>query len=493
MSPFALTLAHLRRRPWGTALNIVLLALGVGSIVALLLVGSQLDQALARDAEGIDVVVGAKGSPLQLVLSSVYHADVPTGNVKEAEAEAVLNNPSIESWVPLALGDSYRGRRVVGTTTDFPALYDATTASGRLWEDVGEATLGASVARDEGIAIGDDLVTTHGLTAGGEAHGDDPLRVVGVLAPTGTVIDRLVLTSVETVRAIHGEHDHEDGEHSHEDDDHDEEYSHDEEHGDDHDHDGGDDHGDDHGDGDHEHGDDLSDGDHEHDDSTEDLAAPITEAGGLEPGPPGLADGPPGFGLPGAPSPNAAPPEDDGLEITAALARFASPLAVVSFPRFVNSETNLQAASPALEAQRLLGLLGVGLGAIRAFGLVLAIGALLGVAVGLYNAMRERRVDLAVMRTLGATRKRLVAQVLLEGVLLTTAGTALGVALGHGAVAMIAAASASTRSPLPVTAWTVTPAEIVVVVLAIAVGALVALIPAIQVYRADVARTLAES
>ncbi|MEL6616822.1 MAG: ABC transporter permease, partial [Bacteroidota bacterium] len=214
-------------------------------------------------------------------------------------------------------------------------------------------------------------------------------------------------------------------------------------------------------------------------------------ASGSETAPPGIA--PPGFGVPGLPTPEASPEEASGPEITAALVRFASPLAVVSFPRFVNAETNLQAASPALEAQRLVGLLGAGLGALRAFGIILVVAALLGVAVGLYNAMRERRTDLAVMRTLGATRQRLVAQVLLEGVLLTASGAALGVALGHGAVALLAAASASTRSPLPVTAWTVTPAEIVVVALALAVGVLVALLPAIQVYRADVAQTLARS
>ncbi|MEM0962984.1 MAG: ABC transporter permease [Bacteroidota bacterium] len=496
MSPLALTIAALRRRPWGTTLNVLLLALGVGSIVALLLVGGQLDRALSRDAEGIDLVVGAKGSPLQLVLSGVYHADAPTGNVPEAEVESLLgDNPAIASWIPLALGDSYQGRRVVGTTAEFAALYGAEPDDGRLWESVGEATLGAAVAAETGLEIGDELVTSHGLTAGGEAHDDEPLRVVGVLSPTGRVLDRLVLTSVETIRAVHGDHDHEDGDHDHEDGEHDHDADHEGDgHSDEEDHD--------HGDEDHDH----SDGDHDHsDDDHNDESAPdnvalldgATSPESEEAGPPaGGADAPPGFGFPGLPAPDAAAPdeeEDSGPEITAALVRYASPLAAVSFPRFVNAETNLQAASPALEAQRLLGLLGVGLGALRAFGFILVVASLLGVAIGLYNAMRERRTDLAVMRTLGATRKRLVAQVLLEGVLLTGAGALLGVLLGHGAVALLAAAAAETRSPLPVTAWTVAPAEVALVVLALVVGALVALVPAIQVYRADVAETLARS
>lgn len=455
MSPLALTLAFVRRRPWGTALNVVLLALGVGSIVALILVGGQLDRTLARNAEGIDLVVGAKGSPLQLVLSAVYHADAPTGNVPVSEVEAVLASPAVASWVPLALGDSYRGRRVVGTTAAYPALYGAEPASGRLWAAEGEVTLGADVARDEGLAVGDEVVTSHGLTAGGEAHGGHPLRVVGVLAPTGTVVDRLVLTAVETVWAVHDEHGDEDEEHG----EHDETVAHNDEH------------------------DELeSDG----------LEANGLEANGLA-APPGTASGPPpGFGVPGLPGLGAPAEADDEPEYTAALVRYASPLAAISFPRFVNAETNLQAASPALETQRLLGLLGVGLGALRVFGLVLVAAAVLGVAIGLYNAMRERRTDLAVMRTLGASRRRVVAQVLLEGVLLAGAGTALGVFLGHVAVAALVAASAGTRTPLPVTAWTVAPAEVAIAALAVAVGALAALVPAVQAYRTDVARTLSQ-
>ncbi|MEO0557208.1 MAG: ABC transporter permease [Bacteroidota bacterium] len=492
MSPLALTLAHLRRRPWGTALNVLLLALGVGSIVVLLLVGSQLDRALERDAEGVDLVVGAKGSPLQLVLSAVYHADAPTGNVTESEVETVLDNPAIESWIPVALGDSYRGYRVVGTTAAYPDLYDASLASGQLWEGIWEVTLGATVARSEGLAVGDEVVSSHGLTAGGEAHGETPLRVVGVLAPTGGVIDRLVLTSVETIRAVHDDHgddEHDDhGDEGHSDDDHSDDDHSDDDHSDD-------DHSDDdHGEDDHQHDD---HGEDDHDESHSDDGPSLTDDAPLEGGETfdetEAGEAPPGFGFPGLPPPAAAPAEEDGPEITAALVRYASPLAVVTFPRYINAETNLQAASPALEAQRLLGLLGVGLGALRVFGLVLVIAALLGVAVGLYNAMRDRRTDLAVMRTLGATRGRLVAQVLLEGILLTVAGTALGVALGHGAVATLVAAAADTRSPLPVTAWAVAPAEIAVVALAVAVGALAALIPAIQVYRADVADTLARS
>src|ERR1700693_5461742 len=109
MNLFGLSLAYLRARALNAALNVLLLGLGVGTIVVLLLFSHQLEQRLERDARGIDLVVGAKGSPLQLILSSVYHVDIPTGNIRLEDAEKLKTNPLIKSTVPLALGDSYEG------------------------------------------------------------------------------------------------------------------------------------------------------------------------------------------------------------------------------------------------------------------------------------------------------------------------------------------------------------------------------------------------
>ncbi|MCG8361515.1 MAG: ABC transporter permease, partial [Kiloniellales bacterium] len=123
MSLLGLTLAYLRQRPVAALLSGLLLALGVATVVALLLFGAQMQDRLTRDAKGIELVVGAKGSPLQLVLSAVYHADIPTGNILLKDAKPLLAHPQVRQAIPLALGDSVQGVRIVGTDHRYPAHY----------------------------------------------------------------------------------------------------------------------------------------------------------------------------------------------------------------------------------------------------------------------------------------------------------------------------------------------------------------------------------
>jgi len=138
-----LAAAYLASRPLLTALNATMLALGVATITFLLLVTHQAEERLARDAKPVDLVVGAKGSPLQLILSTVFHADVPTGNIGLQDAQAIIANPMVASATPLALGDSFRGHRIVGTDASFLGLYDAKVAQGALFADEMEAVVGA--------------------------------------------------------------------------------------------------------------------------------------------------------------------------------------------------------------------------------------------------------------------------------------------------------------------------------------------------------------
>lgn len=203
MTLAGISLAYLRARPLATALNLLLLALGVATITLLLLSTGQLEERMGRDARGIDLVAGAKGSPMQLVLSAVFHLDAPTGNIALADAVALSRHPQVRKAIPLALGDSFRSFRIVGSNHDYPAHYGARIAAGRLWTAPMEAVLGAEVAARSGLAVGASFTGAHGLEGGGEEHAAEPYRVVGVLAPTGAVVDRLVLTSVESVWEVH--------------------------------------------------------------------------------------------------------------------------------------------------------------------------------------------------------------------------------------------------------------------------------------------------
>ncbi|NNF04323.1 MAG: FtsX-like permease family protein [Rhodothermales bacterium] len=400
-----LSASYLRKRPATSGLNVLILALGIATIVVLLLVSSQIRDNLTRNSRGIDLVVGAKGSPLQLILSSVYQIDSPTGNIDIDAAEAVMSHRAVKTAIPLALGDSYRGFRLVGSTHDYPAHYGARTAAGRLWETPGEVTLGAVVARQTGLAVGDVFESSHGLDADGETHEDSRLLVTGIFEDTGTVLDRLVMTGIPTVWRIHG----------------------------------------------------------------------IGEASGHE----------------GDASDGAIESEGPPRQYTSLLISYSSPMAAAVFPRFVNTQTDLQAAAPAYETARMFELLGVGFDAIRVFGFILVVTAVLSVFVALLGALKDRRYDLAMMRTLGAPRRKLMTHVLLEGLLLSGMGCLLGLILGHAA-AMVLGVALENAQGMALGGFTLLPEEGYVVLFALVAGLAAALIPAWQAYRTDIARILAE-
>ncbi len=188
---------------------------------------------------GIDLVVGAKGSPLQIILSGIYHVDYPTGNINYREALELTKNPLVKQTVPLALGDNYKGYRIVGSTHAYPVLHKAQVREGDFWKDDFEVTIGAKVASQTGLTTGSHFTGVHGFVQdAGHAHDAHPYIVKGIFTETGTVLDQLILTSVESVWKMHDHHDHGDPHHDHDHDHHDHEH---------HDHD--------HGHTDHEHGD----------------------------------------------------------------------------------------------------------------------------------------------------------------------------------------------------------------------------------------------
>lgn len=403
MNLATLSFAYLRARALGTALNVLLFALGIATITLLLLVTHQLEERMQRDARGIDLVVGAKGSPMQIILSAIYQLDVPTGNIAWRQAQEIAANRFVKKVLPLALGDNYRGYRIVGTNHDYVAHYGARLAHGRLWQAPLEAVLGAEVAERTGLALGATFVGAHGMgeREGEHVHEAHAYRVVGVLEPSGTVVDRIVLTGVESVWAVHAD-----------------QY-------------------------------DIKD------------VARIAEL------------------LP-----------DEEKELTALLIQYASPLAAATLPRYINQNTEMQAASPAYETARLFTIIGVGVEVLRGFALVLILAAGLSVFLSLYNALAERRYDLAVMRTLGASPGRLMALMLLEGAVLAGLGAALGIALGHALTGLLGVAFRAARQ-IAVTGWTWVAAEWWLAALALAVGVVAALLPAWRAYRTDIAGTLA--
>lgn len=117
-------------------------------------VNATYDQRMWQDAQGIDLVVGAKGSPMQVILSSIYHLDVPTGNIAYQQALEIANHRMAKKAIPMAVGDSCKGTRIVGTTPASLAHYDARFASGKVWDRPVEAVIGAQARGAHGARAG---------------------------------------------------------------------------------------------------------------------------------------------------------------------------------------------------------------------------------------------------------------------------------------------------------------------------------------------------
>ena len=397
MKTLSLSWRYLWARPLAALLNVLLLGLGLASITFLLLVAHQVERAFDRDLAGIDVVVGAKGSPMQLILSGVLHLDVPPGNVPLAAVNALQKNPMVAEVIPISLGDNFQAYRIVGSSLAYPAHYGAVLAQGRLWSAPMEVVLGATVARKLGLRLGDTFVGSHGLGAGGHAHGDSAYTVVGVLAANASVLDRLILTDTASVWKVH------------------EDYS-----------------------------------------AADDEDRKVME---------------------------------EEREVTMALVRYKSPLAAMSFPRWVNTSTEMQAAAPALEVTRLLHMLGLGTDVLRAFAGMLLLTAGLSVFIALWNAVRERRGDLALLRMLGAPPGRIAALLLTEALWLGLMAALLGLALGQCFVLALGWMLGLDQSLL--LAGALWPAELLwVPALALGVSLGAALLPALGAYRSDVLQLL---
>ncbi len=434
-----LSWANIITRPLGSSLAVLLMAFGVGIVSLLFQLNTQLEKQFTQNIRSVDMVIGAKGSPLQLILSGIYHIDAPTGNIPLSEVRQLEKNPLIKEIIPLSIGDNYNGYRIIGTTPAYVDHFGGEIGKGHLFSETLEATIGALVADRTGLKIGDTFVGTHGLQQqGGHVHDDLEYTVVGILNPSGSVLDQLVLTPLESVWAVHQAHDHDDHAHSHDDnnhDDHDHAHNHDDH---DHNHDGHNDH--------HDHAHNHDDHDHSkcnHDHHGE--------------------------------------PSEDDLEVTIGLVKFAGQMARFQLPRHINQNTNMQAALPAIEVNRLLSLLGVGISTLQWLAIIIMLLSAISVFVSLYNSLRERRYEMALLRSMGAPRMRLFTLIISEGVMLAFIGFVVGWLLSRGAMLAVASlAEESYRYTLSVWEWHTQ--DFILLGVSLLIGMVAALIPARQAY-----------
>lgn len=407
MNLFRISWSNLKDKPLSSFLSGLLMTFGITIISLLLLLNKQLDDQFRKNIKGIDMVLGAKGSPLQLILSSIYQIDSPTGNIPLEEAEKLTRNPMIKNAIPLSMGDNYRSFRIVGTNKKYLDHFGATVGQGRLFQGNLETVIGPRVAEVAGLKIGDTFSGSHGLDAEGEVHADTKYKVVGILNPSNTVADQLILTPLSSVWAIHEHH---------------------EEHGEEH----------------HEEG--------EAHESEEHEEAP--------------------------------------REITSMLIQFRNPLGMM-IARGINTNSKLQAALPNIEINRLFSLLGVGVETLRGLAVVIMLISGISVFVSLYNSLKERKYEMALMLSMGATRVQLFSMLLLEGLVLALIGFGLGILLSRVGLWLFSN-SVSSEYHYNLAAFSILPEEWILLGIAVLIGLLAAALPALGVYRMNISRTLAE-
>ena len=419
MNLLKLAWKNIIHNPLSLLLNLVLLALGIGLIHFIFLLNFQLKDKFDKNLAEIDLVIGAKGSPLQLILSSMYHIDSPTGNISINEARPFLRegHPLIKRSVPLSVGDSYKGYRIVGTDYSIMDLYEAKIASGKKWQNLYEVTAGSAVTDMLDLEIGSTFFSSHGLNDDEDlAHEHARFKVVGIMEPTGSVIDQLLLTSSESVWAVHDheveDHDHEEHDHAH-------------------------------------HSGDMS-------------RAHLLEQG-----------------------------EQD---ITSILIQYQSRtnFQALSMPRNINENTDLQAASPAIEINRLYDMMGTGTKALQLLAYLIAFVSAISIFVSLLSSLKTRKYELSLMRVLGGTPGTLFTLIVLEGVIMALLGCVIGLILSQTAMATWTQ-ELTDKYNYPFSAWQLHGKELWLIAGSMIIGFLASVIPALMAYKTDIHESLSSS
>ena len=314
-------------------MSILLMILGVTIITLSVLVNQITKNTFTKNNPNLDVVVGAKGSPLQLVLSSIHHIDIPTGNISYKNAKKIVKHPAIKFGVPISLGDNFQNYRIVGTDKKFFKLYNAELEIGSMWEKPMQSVIGSNVANFTKLKIDKFFVGSHGLIDTGDIHSEQPYKVVGILKKTGTILDNLIITSLDSVWNLHS--------------------------------------------------------------NQNDILK-----------------------------------NSDSLEVTALLLKYKNKTSVFSFPRLINKNTSMQAASPNLEISKLFKLTGGAHKIINYLSIIIVSLSFAGILFTLLNNINERKYDLAILRTLGFTRERIFSIILIEGMTISILGSFIGLILG---------------------------------------------------------------
>ena len=446
MNILRLSWKNIISKPLPSLLSMLLLAVGLSTAIILKLTEHQLTENINNTGKDVKLVIGAKGSRLQLVLSSVFQIDNPTGNINYGFYTLLKRNRMIKEMIPVSMGDSYKRKRIVGTNHDYIRLFSGKLKDGVLFEKPLEATIGNVVASELGLKVGDEFVGGHGMEEVLHSHDEYKYKVVGVLDRSGSVLDNLILTPVQTVWIMHAGHNddseytlegteeaaHDEHEHAHEEILEDSLPQKHEEHN-------------------HEH--------HEHAElNLEELLANID-------------------------------PKD--REITAILFPNLSGNAKIGVLNNANNQPNMMAVDPAPEIALLKNKLTPFVSIIIAISWFITVIAMFSVFIGLLNSLRGRKYEIALMRVLGASKAKVLVSILFEGIILSVLGYLLCLVLSHAGMELIGNWMQN-EYQYEFTGWIFLNSELTYLLVAIAIGLVSALIPAYKAYNTDISETLSK-
>tara|TARA_Y100000739_G_scaffold227615_1_gene237503 strand:+ start:1022 stop:2281 length:1260 start_codon:yes stop_codon:yes gene_type:complete len=210
MPIFTIAVKSLLNRKSTATLTIIAIAISVTLLLGVERIRSEARSSFANTISGTDLIIGARGGSIQLLLYSVFRIGNATNNISWGSYRKFAELPSVAWTIPLSLGDSHLSYRVLGTTGEYFRHYrygakrKLQFLKGVAFDDIFDAVLGAEVAEKLGYRVGDPLIVTHGIAKqGGQDHGDKPFRVSGVLAKTGTPVDQTIHVSLAGIEAIH--------------------------------------------------------------------------------------------------------------------------------------------------------------------------------------------------------------------------------------------------------------------------------------------------
>lgn len=489
MSLWKIAWRSIQQRSLASALTAVSMALGVALVVTVLVIYGVVDASFRRNAQGYNLIVGPKGSSLDLVLNTVYHLGRPVGTIPYKVYEELDHGQfasEVEVAIPIAVGDNYKGYRIVGTIPEMFTKLEYlggrkyAFAQGQNFDPKvpTEAVVGATVARKAGLKLNDTFRPMHGvdIETGGSEH--EPFRVVGILAPTGTPNDRVLFVNIagfEQMHAGQSEDEEEDEDHAahakaapagkkeaHASDPHANEKT---------------------------PGATEKQGAHEehgvHEEHGEHQAGQPEKRG--EQAQPAAAT--PGHEEQGHLAHYHA---DAERKLTAVLVVSDESRMdrVQAMFKWLNDEPYTQAVRPAeVIAWLFENLIGHIEQVLLILAVLIVIVAGIGILVSIYNSMNDRRHEIAIMRALGARRSTVMTIILLEAILLSLGGGALGLLLGHGLVAALSP-FISEYTGVAIGVLHFEPMELILVPGLIVLASLVGYLPAVIAYRTDVARSL---